>query len=142
MSLTIAFALSCSLCATVRWVTYYRVQLQKRSDCSECWAVCHHFAVAPPRQRHGAQQQACCQEQGNSASPNSTFVPAMQTPDWGNAHLSFYGVPNSQELRLKFKNKSSGIGLSDEELGYVNIEVNAIRHGVDRHQRGLSLIHI
>jgi hypothetical protein len=59
----------------------------------------------------------------------------MQEPDWGNAHISFYGVSNTEELRLKFKNKGGGIGM-DEDLGYVNIEVNSIRHGKYRHQRG------
>lgn len=64
----------------------------------------------------------------------------MQDPDWGNAVLSFYNVPNTQEIRIKFKNKSGGLGGigTDEDLGYVNIEIDAVRRDKFRHQRGCS----
>ena len=66
----------------------------------------------------------------------------MQDPDWGNANISFYNIPNSEELRIEFKNKQSGIGGplggSDEDLGYVTIDVNDVRHSKYRHQRGSS----
>lgn len=66
----------------------------------------------------------------------------MQNPDWGNVCLSFYNVPNTQEIRIKFKNKSGGIGVgignTDEDLGYVNIEIDTVRRDKYRHQRGCS----
>jgi hypothetical protein len=64
-----------------------------------------------------------------------------QDPDWGNAKLDFYNVPNTEELRIKFKNKNSGVGSianSDEDLGYVNIEIKDVRHSKHRGQRGSS----
>ncbi len=39
---------------------------------------------------------------------------------------------------MRFKNKQSGvsIGGSDEDLGFVSIEIKDIRHSKYRHQRG------
>lgn len=63
----------------------------------------------------------------------------MQVPEWGNQNLSFYNIPNTEELRLNFKNKSTGLGVgADEDLGYVAIEVSKIRQSRHRGQRGAS----
>lgn len=48
-------------------------------------------------------------------------------------------MSNAEELRLKFKNKNSGVGSianSDEDLGYVTIEINNVRHSKHRGQNG------
>jgi hypothetical protein len=85
-------------------------------------------------------QESTTEHQRGWLAKHATSGNPVQEPDWGNANLSFYDIPNSEEIRIEFKNKQSGIGGplggSDEDLGYVTIEVNDVRHSKYRHQRG------
>jgi hypothetical protein len=63
----------------------------------------------------------------------------VQAPDWGNSHVAFYKVSNTEELRVSFKHKNKGLAIgANEDLGYVNIELEAVRQDKYRHQRGAS----
>lgn len=63
----------------------------------------------------------------------------MQAPDWANNHVAFYNISNTEEVRVSFKHKTKGINIgADENLGYVTIDLEAVRQESFRHQRGTS----
>jgi hypothetical protein len=62
-----------------------------------------------------------------------TVLP-VQEPDWTGSGVAFYGVSNSEQLKITFYHHSP-IGL-DQDLGEVTIEISDVRKSVYRDQKG------
>lgn len=58
----------------------------------------------------------------------------MQEPDWTGTGVAFYGVSNSELLKLTFYHQGS-LGL-DQDLGEISIEISEVRKAVYRDQKG------
>lgn len=59
---------------------------------------------------------------------------AVQEPDWTGTSVAFYGVSNSELLKITFYHQSA-LGL-DQDLGEVSVEISDVRKAVHRDQKG------
>ena len=68
--------------------------------------------------------------------PGSSRRPSVvvQEPDWTGTGVAFYGVSNSELLKLTFYHQSA-LGL-DQDLGEISVEISDVRKSMHRDQKG------
>jgi hypothetical protein len=58
---------------------------------------------------------------------------AVQEPNWTGSGVAFYGVSNSELLKLTFYQSALGL---DQDLGEISVEISDVRKAVYRDQKG------